>query len=80
MRTARRKDCLARSIGRAIRKLEYIDLATSLEDLKVPRGNRLHSLSGDRSGFLAMAVNDQWRICFQFIDGDAFDVEICDYH
>ena len=67
-------------IGRAIRKLEYIDLATSLEDLKVPRGNRLHSLSGDRSGFLAIAVNDQWRICFRFIDGDAFDVEICDYH
>ena len=46
-------------IGRAIRKLEYIDLATSLEDLKVPRGNRLHSLSGDRSGLLAIAVNDQ---------------------
>jgi toxin HigB-1 len=40
----------------------------------------LHSLSGDRSGFLAIAVNDQWRICFRFIDGDAFDVEICDYH
>lgn len=67
-------------IDRAIRKLEYIDCATSLEDLKVPRGNRLHALAGDRAGFLAIAINDQWRICFRFIDGDAFDVEICDYH
>ena len=67
-------------IDRAIRKLEYIDLATSLEDLKVPRGNCLHSLAGDRAGFVAIAINDQWRICFRFIDGDAFDVEICDYH
>ena len=67
-------------IQRAVRKLEYIDLAMSHDDLKVPRGNRLHDLSGDRSGFLAIAINDQWRICFRFADGDAFDVEICDYH
>lgn len=67
-------------IPRAVRKLEYIDLAASLDDLKTPRGNRLHALSGDRSGFLAIAINDQWRICFRFADGDAFDVEICDYH
>jgi proteic killer suppression protein len=66
--------------SRAARKLEYIHLATQLDDLKVPPGNRLHSLSGDRQGQYAIAINDQWRICFRFIDGDAFDVEVCDYH
>ena len=65
---------------RAARKLEYLDLATSLDDLKVPRGNRLHALERDRKGQYSISVNDQWRICFRFVDGDAFDVEICDYH
>jgi len=65
---------------RAARKLEYVDLASTLDDLKVPPGNRLHALKGDRKGQHAIAVNDQWRICFRFIDGDAYDVEICDYH
>ena len=65
---------------RAARKLEYVDLATHLDDLKVPPGNRLHALEGDRKGQHAIAVNDQWRICFRFVDGDAWDVEICDYH
>jgi proteic killer suppression protein len=65
---------------RASRKLEYVDLATSLDDLKVPPGNRLHALSGDRRGQHSISVNDQWRICFRFVDGDAFDVEFCDYH
>ena len=64
----------------ASRKLEYLDLATSLEDLKVPPGNRLHALEGDRKSQHSISVNAQWRICFQFIDGDAYDVEICDYH
>jgi proteic killer suppression protein len=63
---------------RAARKLEYLDLATALDDLKVPLGNRLHALRGDRQGQHAIAVNDQWRICFRFVDGD--DVEVCDYH
>lgn len=66
--------------ARAARKLEYVDLATTLDDLKVPPGNRLHALKGDREGLHAIAVNDQWRICFRFVDGDAYDVEICDYH
>jgi proteic killer suppression protein len=66
--------------NRAIRKLEYVDLASSLEDLKVPPGNRLHRLEGDRKGQYSISVNDQWRICFRFEDGDAYDVEICDYH
>jgi proteic killer suppression protein len=63
-----------------MRKLEYIDLATRLDDLKVPPGNRLHGLEGDRKGKHSISVNDQWRICFRFEDGDAYDVEICDYH
>jgi toxin HigB-1 len=65
---------------RAARKLEYIDLATRLDDLKVPPGNRLHALGGDRNGQHAIRVNEQWRICFRFVDKDAYDVEFCDYH
>ena len=64
----------------AARKLEYVHLATRLDDLKVPPGNRLHALRGDRQGQHAIAVNDQWRVCFRFVDGDAYDVEVCDYH
>ncbi|MDA1372896.1 MAG: type II toxin-antitoxin system RelE/ParE family toxin [Proteobacteria bacterium] len=67
-------------LPRAIRKLEYVNLATCLDDLKVPPGNKLHQLSDDRKGQYAIAVNDQWRICFSFKDGDAYDVEFCDYH
>ena len=52
----------------------------TLDDLKVPPGNRLHALKGDRQGQHAIAVNDQWRICFRFVDGDAYEVEVCDYH
>ena len=65
---------------RAARKLEYVDLATTLEDLKNPPGNWLHALKGDRKGQYSISVNDQWRICFRFVDGDAYDVEICDHH
>jgi proteic killer suppression protein len=65
---------------RAARKLEYVDLAAQPDDLKVPPGNRLHALEGDRKGQYSISINDQWRICFRFVDGDAFDVEICDYH
>lgn len=65
---------------RAARKLDYVNLATRLEDLKVPPGNRLHALGADRKGQHSISVNSQWRICFRFVDGDAYDVEICDYH
>ena len=65
---------------RAARELEYVDLATSLDDLRVPPGNRLHALKQDRKGQHAISINDQWRICFRFVDGDAFEVEVCDYH
>lgn len=67
-------------VRRAVRKLEYINLATGLDDLKVPRGNRLHELERERKGQFSIAVNDQWRICFRFIDGDAYDVELTEYH
>jgi len=66
--------------GRASRKLDYVNLATMLEDLKVPPGNRLHALTDDRAGQHSISINDQWRICFRFEDGDAYDVEVCDYH
>lgn len=65
---------------RAARKLEYVDLATNLDDLRVPPGNRRHALAGDRKGQHSISVNDQWRICFRFVDGDAYDVEFCDHH
>ena len=65
---------------RAARKLEYLELAIRLNDLKVPPGNRLHALGGNRKGQHAIAINDQWRICFRFVEGEAYDVEICDYH
>ena len=67
-------------IKRAIRRLEYLDLATCLEDLKVPPSNRLHALKGDRKGQYAISINDQWRICFKFFDGDAYEVQVTDYH
>ena len=65
---------------RALRKLEYIDLATCLSDLMVPPSNRLHQLAKDRKGQYPISVNDQWRICFRFVDKDAYDVELTDYH
>ncbi|MFN2199695.1 MAG: type II toxin-antitoxin system RelE/ParE family toxin [Caldilineaceae bacterium] len=65
---------------RAARKLQYLDLAVRLQDLQVPPGNRLHILSGDRQGQHSISINDQWRICFRFDNGDAYDVEVCDDH
>ena len=65
---------------RAARKLEYIDLAARLEDLRTPPGNRLHALEGDRKGQYSISINDQWRVCFRFEGGDAYEVEVCDYH
>ena len=65
---------------RARRKLEYVDLASRIGDLRVPPGNRLHQLGQNREGQYAIRINDQWRICFRFVDGDAYEVEIADYH
>lgn len=64
----------------ALRKLLIIDAADELGDLRVPPGNRLEKLSGDRAGSYSIRVNDQWRICFQWREGDAFEVEVTDYH
>jgi proteic killer suppression protein len=65
---------------RAAEKLALIQAAVTLEDLRVPPGNRLEKLGGDRVGQWSIRINSQWRICFSFDDGDAFDVEIVDYH
>jgi proteic killer suppression protein len=64
----------------ARRKLETLGAATSLADLKVPPGNRLEALKGERRGQHSLRINDQWRLCFRWKDGNAFDVEIGDYH
>lgn len=64
---------------RAVRKLDMIDNAYRIEDLRVPPGNKLHALSGDREGQWAISVNDQWRICFRFEGEDAYDVKFCNY-
>jgi len=78
--TGQSKRLPANLLRRAIRRLEYIDLACTLNDLSVPPSNRLHLLKGDRKGQHSISINDQWRICFRFVDGDAYDVEITDYH
>ncbi|AWN41753.1 type II toxin-antitoxin system RelE/ParE family toxin [Methylobacterium durans] len=62
------------------RKLTQLHNARSLDDLRAPPGNRLEALSGDRAGQHSLRVNDQWRLCFRCQDGDAFDVELVDYH
>ncbi len=64
----------------ALRKLLLLDAAESLEDLRVPPGNRLEKLTGSRQGQYSIRVNQQWRICFRWSEGGADDVEIADYH
>lgn len=61
-------------------RLDIIDAAESLDDLRVPPGNGLEKLSGNRSGQFSIRISDQWRICFKWKDGDAYDVEVADYH
>ena len=67
-------------LRRALRKLLLLDAADSLDDLRIPPGNRLERLSGDRSGQYSVRINEQWRICFRWSRGDAYEVEITDYH
>ncbi|MGB9430590.1 MAG: type II toxin-antitoxin system RelE/ParE family toxin [Gammaproteobacteria bacterium] len=64
----------------ARRKLRQIEIAGRLDDLRVPPGNRLESLKGDRAGQHSIRINDQWRICFHWTEAGAEDVEIVDYH
>jgi len=64
----------------ALRKLRMLNQARNLNDLRVPPGDRLESLKGDRKGQMSIRINDQWRICFEWHDNDAYNVEIVDYH
>lgn len=64
----------------ALRKLRMLHRSRTLADLRIPPGNRLERLRGEREGQYSIRVNTQWRICFRWLDGDAFDVEIVDYH
>ena len=67
-------------LKRAAMRLTQINAATSLEDLRFPPSNRLEGLKGDRKGQWSVRISNQWRVCFRFADGDAFNVEIADYH
>jgi proteic killer suppression protein len=64
----------------ARRKLRMVASAARIEDLRNPPGNRLETLVGDRTGQYSIRINDQWRLCFLWRDGDAYDVEVVDYH
>ncbi|WP_299342189.1 type II toxin-antitoxin system RelE/ParE family toxin [uncultured Pseudoxanthomonas sp.] len=64
----------------ARRKLRMLNNAATLDDLRIPPANRLEALKGDRKGQHSIRINDQWRVCFRWKDGDAHDVEIVDYH
>jgi proteic killer suppression protein len=64
----------------ALRKLLLLDAAEKLEDLRVPPGNHLEKLTGNRQGQHSIRINDQWRICFHWSEGDAYEAEIVDYH
>ena len=66
--------------ARAYQKLRMLDAAVVLEDLRLPPGNRLEALKDDRHGQHSIRVNDQWRVCFVWRDGEAHEVEIVDYH
>ena len=72
---------LPQNIQRVARKkLVILDAAMELNDLRIPPGNRLEALKGDRKGQHSLRINDQWRVCFIWSDGDAYDVEITDYN
>ena len=67
-------------LRRALMRLAQLDAATCVEDLRLPPSNRLEALTHDRAGQWNIRINDQWRVCFCFADGAAFDIEIVDYH
>ncbi len=66
--------------NRALRKLRQLDASNTLDDLKNPPSNHLEALKGNRKGQMSIRINDQWRICFRWADGEATEVEIVDYH
>ncbi len=65
---------------KVLHKLQLLDAAVGLENLRVPPGNRLEALKGDRKGQHSIRINQQWRVCFKWISGNAYEVEIVDYH
>jgi toxin HigB-1 len=67
-------------LKRAAMSLTQLDAATRIEDLRLPPSNRLETLAHDRAGQWSIRINEQWRVCFRFENGDAYDVEIVDYH
>ncbi len=75
---SRRLPADVQSVARC--KLRMLGNASVLDDLRIPPANRLEALKGQRKGQQSIRINDQWRICFRWIDGDALDVEIVDYH
>ncbi len=77
----RRPRGIARDLAeRTLQKLLLLHVAQSIQELRVPPGNRLEALVGDRAGQWSIRVNRQWRLCFAFMGGDAYDVELVDYH
>ena len=77
---AARKACPSSLQVAAADKLDAINVASGLADLRIPSGNRLKPLTGDRKGQYSIRINDQFRICFRWVDGEAIDVEVTDYH
>lgn len=67
-------------LRRAIMRLAQLDAAVTVDDLRLPPSNRLEALAGNRAGQWSFRINEQWRVCFRFTDGDAFDVSAVDYH
>lgn len=78
--TGKSKKLPTEIITRAIMRLTQLDNAREVTDLLMPPSNRLETLSGDRSGRWSIRINDQWRVCFRFLNGEASEVEITDYH
>ena len=66
--------------GRALIKLHSLDIAEDIKDLLIPPSNKLEQLSGDRKGQYSIRINDQYRVCFSWVDNNAYDIEIVDYH
>ena len=77
---AARATCPVSLFQQARRRLDQIDRAAAIDDLRVPRGNRLEKLSGDRAGQWSVRINDQYRVCFEWRDGHAWDVEITKHY
>jgi toxin HigB-1 len=78
--TGRSRRIPADILRRAAMRLTQLNAAARLEDLRLPPSNRLEALKHDRAGQWSIRINDQWRVCFRFENGDAFEVEIVDYH